>query len=69
VAESPGLFAGVDDVRLVCDAVNDGLGKARVGEHLGPLAERQVRREDQGSALVALADDLEDQLGGAFGQI
>jgi len=58
----------VDDVRLVRDPVNDGLCEAWVGEHLGPLAERQVCGHDQRSAFVALADDLEHELGGAVGQ-
>ena len=61
----------VDDVRLVGDPVNDRLREARVGEHLGPIAERQVRGHDQRSALVSLADHLEHQLRGAVreGQI
>jgi hypothetical protein len=68
VAEAPGLGAGVDDVRAVGEAVDDGLGQSGVGEDLGPLAEGQVRRDDQRSALVAFAEDLEDQFGGAVGQ-
>jgi hypothetical protein len=40
VTEAPGLGAGVDDVRLVGEPVNDRLRQAGVGEHLRPLAER-----------------------------
>jgi hypothetical protein len=69
VAEAPALGAGVDDVCLVGDPVNDGLREPRVGEHLGPLAERQVRRDNQAAAFVAFADDLEDELGGTLGQV
>jgi len=47
------------------DLVDDGLGQARLGEHLRPFAERHVGGDDQRAALVALADDLEDELGGA----
>jgi hypothetical protein len=68
VAEAPGLCAGVDDVRAVGDAVDDGLREAGVGEHLRPFSEREVGRDDQRCALVALGDDLEDELGGALGQ-
>ena len=68
VAEAPGLVAGVDDVRAVGEAVDDGLGEPRVGEDLGPFSEREVRRDDQRPALVALGEHLEDELGGAVGQ-
>ena len=68
MAESPGLGAGVDDVRLVGDPVDDGLGEPGVGEHFGPFSERQVGRGDQAAAFVAFGDDLEDELGGALGQ-
>ena len=68
VAEAPGLGAGVDDVRLVGDPVNDGFREPGVGEHLGPVAEWEVGGHDQRSALVAFGDDLEDELGGALGQ-
>ena len=68
VAEAPGLVAGVDDVRAVGEPVDDGFREAGVGEHLGPLAERQVGGDDQAAAFVALGEDLEDELGGAVGQ-
>src|SRR5258707_12629546 len=32
-------------------------------EHAGPLVERQIAGDDGGAALVALAEDLEQQLG------
>src|SRR3954453_21673951 len=68
VVEAPGLSAGVDDVRAVGEAVNDGLGEPGVGEDLGPLAEGRVGGDDKRSAFVALGEDLEDELGGAVGQ-
>src|SRR5919106_769163 len=68
VAEAPGLGAGVDDVRAVGEAVDDGLREPGVGEHLRPLAERQVGRDDQAAALMSFGEDLEDELGGAVGQ-
>ena len=68
MAEAPGLAAGVDDVRAVREAVNDGLGEAGAGEDLRPLAERQIRGDDQLPAFVAFGEDLEDELGGAGGQ-
>ena len=68
VAEAPGLVAGVDDVRSVGEPVDDGFGEPRVGEHLGPFAEREVGGDDQAAAFVAFGEDLEDELGGAVGQ-
>jgi hypothetical protein len=68
VAEAPGLGAGVDDVRAVGEAVDDGLREPGVGEDLRPLAEREVGGDDQRAAFVALAEDLEDEFGGAVGQ-
>jgi hypothetical protein len=68
VAESPALGAGVDDVCFVGDPVHDGFREAGVGEYFGPLAEREVGGHDQAAFFVALADDLEDEFGGAVGQ-
>jgi hypothetical protein len=65
---APGLGAGVDDVRAVSEAVDDGLREPGVGEHLRPFAERQVGRDDQRAAFVAFGEHLEDELGGAVGQ-
>jgi hypothetical protein len=68
VAEAPGLAAGLDDVGLVGEAVDDGLGESGVGEDLGPFAEGQVGGDDQAAAFVAFGEDLEDEFGGALGQ-
>jgi hypothetical protein len=45
-----------------------GRASRRVGEDLGPLAERQVGGDDQRAAFVALGEDLEDEFGSAVGQ-
>src|ERR671918_862089 len=68
VAEALGLGAGVDDVSAMGEAIDDGLGESGVGEHLGPLSERQVGGDDQRAALVAFGEHLEDQFGGAIGE-
>ena len=68
MAEAPGLGAGVDDVGLVGEAVDDGLGEPGVGEDLGPVAEGEVGRDDKAAAFVAFGEDLEDEFGGAVGQ-
>jgi hypothetical protein len=68
VSEAPGLGAGVDNVRAVGEAVDDGFREPGVGEHLGPFSERQVGGHDQAAAFVSFGEDLEDELGGAVGQ-
>ncbi len=60
--------SGVDDVRSVSEPVDDRLREPRVGEHLRPFPERQVRGDDQAAAFVSFGEDLEDELGGAVGQ-
>ena len=47
----------------MCQAIEDGAGEALRSEDLGPLVEWQVRGDDDRPALVALGDDLEEQLG------
>jgi hypothetical protein len=68
VAEAPGLGAGVDDVRAVGEPVDDGLREPCVGEHLGLFTEWEVGGDDQAGSLVALGEDLEDELGCAVGE-
>jgi len=68
VPEPPALVAGVDDVRPMRQAVDNGFREPRVGEHFGPLTERQVGGDDQAPAFMSLGQDLEDELGGAVGQ-
>jgi hypothetical protein len=68
VVEAPGLGAGVDDVGFVGEAVDDGFREAGVGEDLCPFAEREVGRDYQAAAFVALGEDLEDEFGGTVGQ-
>ena len=48
---------------VVHDAVDDGRGGGRIQEHLGPAGERQIRRDDEAPALVAAADEAEQEVG------
>ena len=54
---------GLKHPRVVDDAIDDRGGGRRVEEDLGPTGERQVRRHHQAAALVALADEAEQQVG------
>src|SRR5947207_638106 len=63
--ESVAVGAGLDDVCVEGDAVDDGGDEARVGDDLAPLAERQVGRDGDAGLLFAFGEDLEQQLAAA----
>ena len=48
---------------MVGEAIEKGSGETLGSEHLGPLIEGQVARDDDRSLLVTLAEHLEQQLG------
>ena len=53
---------------VVGQAVQDGAGEAFRSEHFGPFVEGQVGCDDDGAALVALRDDLEEQFGAGLAE-
>ena len=61
--EAVAVPVGRQHGRMVHDAVDDGRGGGRIQEHLGPAGERQIGRHDQAPALVAAADEAEQQVG------
>ena len=50
--EAPGVVAGLDDIAVMCEAVEQGCRHLGVAEHAGPFAEGEVRGDDDGGALV-----------------
>src|SRR6266850_2498136 len=52
-----------EDVDVVGQSVEQRTGQPLGPEHAGPLVEWQIAGDDGGAALVALAEDLEQQLG------
>ena len=66
VVEPVAVGAGLDDVGAVGDAIDDGGGQARVGEGLGPFAERGVRGDGDSGSFFAFGEDLEEELGGVL---
>ena len=64
-AESVGVGAGLDDVGVEGDAVDDRGDQAGVGEDGSPFAEGQVGRDGDGGSFFAFGDDLEEQFGAA----
>ena len=61
--EPVALGAGLQDVGVEGDAVDDGGDEPGVGEHGSPLAERQIRPDGDGGSFLPFGDDLEQQLG------
>ena len=60
--EAPALVAGLDDVAVVGEAVEERGRHLGVAEDGGPFAEVEVRRDDDRGALVEAADQVEEQL-------
>ena len=58
-----------EDVDVVGKAIQQGAGEPLGAKHAGPLVERQVAGHDGGAALVALAEDLEQQLGAVLRRV
>ena len=61
VAEAPGVVAGLEDVAVVGQSIQQGRGHLGVIEHLSPFAEREVGGDDQAGAFVEFADQMEQQ--------
>src|SRR5262245_42565644 len=63
VLEPVGIAPGVEGDGVVEDAVQDRGGDDPVPEDLAPAPEALIAGEDHGAALVAAADQLEEQVG------
>ena len=50
---------------MVDESIDQRCGGRSIGENVCPIAEGKVGGQDETAALVALADDLEEQIGGA----
>jgi hypothetical protein len=56
-----------DPVRVVDDAVEDGVGQCRVADDLVPVVDRHLAGDDQRAGAVAILDDLQ-QIALLFGK-
>ena len=63
VPESVTLAVHLEDVDMVGEPNEQRAGEALGGEDAGPFVEGKIASDDGGTALVALAEDLEEQLG------
>ena len=62
VFEPPAFVAGLDDVAMVGQPVEERGGHLGIAEHLWPFAERQVGGDDNRGLFVEAADEMEQQL-------
>ena len=62
VLEAPALVAGLDDVAVVREPVQQRCRQLCIDEDARPFAEGQVGRDDDGGALIEPADQVEQQL-------
>jgi hypothetical protein len=67
--EPVGVCAGLDDVAAEGEPVDDGGAEPWVGEGLGPGREGFVRGYGDGGFLLALSENLEEQLSAALVQL
>jgi hypothetical protein len=68
VFEAPALVAGLDDLAVVREAVEQRRCHLGVAEHARPFAESQVGGDDDGGPLVKSADQVEEQLAAGLGE-
>ena len=61
MAEAVAVAVHLQDMDVVGEPVQQRAGEAFRTEHLGPLIEGQVGGDQDGAALVALAEDLEEE--------
>src|SRR5262245_66464793 len=52
----------LEDVDVVGQAIEQRAGQSLGSEHASPLVERQIGGDNDGAALVTLAEDLEQEL-------
>src|SRR3954453_18995936 len=68
VLEAPAVVAGLDDVAVVREPVEQGGGHLAVAEDSRPFGEGEVRRDDDRGPLIEAADQVEQQLAAALSE-
>src|ERR1700682_3530767 len=62
VLEAPALVAGLDDLAVMGEAVEQGCRHLGVAEDARPFGECEIGRDDDRGALVEAADEMEEEL-------
>ena len=66
--ESPAVVAGLNDVAVMCQAIEQRSCHLGVAEHAGPFAEGEIGGDDHGGALVKPAYEMEQKLAARLGK-
>src|SRR3546814_2591097 len=66
--EPPALVAGLDDVAVMGEPIEQRGGHFGIAEHGRPFAERQVGGDDDRGVFVKSADEMEQQLPASAGE-
>ena len=62
VLEAPAVVAGLDDVAMMSETVEQSRGHLRIAEHARPFAKGEVGGDDYRGSLVEAADQMEQKL-------
>ena len=62
VFEAPAFVAGLDDIAVVGEPVEQGRGHFGVAKDIRPFAEGEIGGDDDRSALIEATDQVEQQL-------
>jgi hypothetical protein len=62
VLEAPALVAGLDDVAVVGEAIEQGAGHFRIAKNTWPFAKGEIGRDDDRGSFIEPADQVEEQL-------
>ncbi len=68
ILEAPAVVAGLDDVAMMRQPVEQGGGHLRIAEDAGPFAEGEIGGDNDGGALIETADEMEQQLPAGLGR-
>jgi hypothetical protein len=66
--EPPAVVAGLDDVTVMGQPVEQRGGHLGVAEHARPFAEGEIGGDDDGGALIKAADEVEEKLSTGLGE-
>ena len=66
--EAPAVVAGLDDIAVVGQSIEQRGRHLGVAEHTRPFTEGEIGSDDDGGALVETADEVEEQLTTGLGE-
>ncbi len=68
VLEAPALVAGLDDVAVMGEAIEQRRGHLGIAEHARPFAEGEIGGDQDRGALVEPADEVKEKLAAGLGE-